>query len=93
MNKLSLDRANEIRSNQYYFTYWHGDKGELDRPIFKVQGALGARVPYSYYGTWGSYGYYWDKNATQKFMKMEDSRDNYLEQGSDYPYWYKKYTR
>ena len=43
MNKSSSAKASQIKANQYYFTYWHGDKGELYRPVFKVQGQLGVR--------------------------------------------------
>ena len=95
---IGSDRASLIKANQYYFTYWHGDKGELYRPIFKVQGALGARKPYNEYGTWKSFGYVKDPSATQTLIDFSTNIKFNTDEGiskrfEDYPYWYKKYTR
>ena len=86
-------RASQIIPNQYYFTYWHGDKGENYRPIFKVQSQLGFRTPYDCYTTWCSSAYENDPSTRKDIIPMTSNRDTYWNRGSDYPYWYKKYTR
>ena len=100
MDKSSSDRAGLIKANQYYFTYWHGDKGSLDRPVFKVTSQLGFRFPYAHYGTWGSYAYELDPNARKKIIPLESASNDWINKsfeernsGVNYPYWYEKYTR
>ena len=88
------------KANQYYFTYWHGDKGELYKPVFKVQGQLGVRWPSNCYVTWCSFGYGWSGDWRQKLIPLESVSNYWINKsnqervsGDNYPYWYEKYTR
>lgn len=78
------------KPNQYYFTYWHGDKGKLYRPVFKVQGQLGVRWPSNCYVTLCSFGLGGISDWRQRLIGFETNRDTYWNRGQDYPYWYKK---
>lgn len=86
-----------IKPNQYYFTYWHGDKGELYRPVFKVQPSLTDLqyknpLTFGYKGTWAAF----PKSNGNKIIPSESAPNNwinYYNQGKDYPYWYEQRTR
>lgn len=80
--------ASSIINSAMYFTYWQANKGELLRPIFKVQGQLGYRFPTNCFTTWCSFR---TNNATMKMIPINNSNGNWVNnstQGSSYPYWF-----
>ena len=90
MNKSSSAKASQIKPNQYYFTYWHGDKGERDKPVFKVNLTQTVGRPWGCQSTWCLFTN--GANVTTA-IPYDVNIDRLLESAPYYPYWYKKYTR
>jgi hypothetical protein len=86
----------EIEKDQYYFTYIETGKGDLNKPIYKVQGSL-TSLNYDflatggYTGTWAAFGIsnkklIYDSNGLSNVWvhSYDDNRD------SSYPFWYRE---
>jgi|GEM_PF-3155899 hypothetical protein len=79
--------ASSLSNTAMYFTYWQTDEGALYKPIFKVQGQLGYRLPSNCLTTWCSF-----KSTTLKLIPVNNSGSwiNNPNQGYSYPYWFQE---
>ena len=102
MNKLGSAKANEIKANQYYFTYWHGDKGENVRPIFAYTMDLTKKESWKCAVVLcppgvGNEWYFFSDDIGDVNNILHTHNDNVIinqdpvkDRGTNYPYWYKR---
>jgi hypothetical protein len=65
--------ARNIQPNNWYFTYISTGIGDRNKPVYKVQGQVGANNYAWPVGTWSSFKY---KDGTTPFIKQSD--DNFI---------------
>jgi len=87
-------KATQIKANQYYFTYWHGDKGENVRPIFAYTMDLTLKEAWRcVYICQGNAWHFFGKEAIVIHSKQDNviiNQDPVKDRGINYPYWYKR---